>query len=79
MLAACGCRKWNRGNSKQNSKLLTPPNLSKSGDKVLEVTINLISAKTYQPLCSCIAEGQGSTEADDIRIAITRCLASLLN
>ena len=49
------------------------------GGYALEVTINLISAKTYQPLCSCISEGQGSTEADDIRIAITRCLASLLN
>jgi len=29
-------------------------------------------------VCSCTAEGQGSTEADDIRIATTRCLNKLL-
>ena len=26
---------------------------------------------------SCVAEGIGSTEADDIRIAINRCLSSI--
>ena len=44
----------------------------------IEVTIQFISAKTYTPICSCTAEGQGETEADDIRQAITRCLAGLL-
>lgn len=47
------------------------------GGYTIEVTINFIAAKTYKPICSCVAEGQGSTEADDIRIAITRCLSSL--
>ena len=42
-----------------------------------EVTINFISAKTYETICSCTAEGYGSTEADDIRKAITRCLTGL--
>jgi len=49
------------------------------GGYTLEVTISFVSAKSYKPLCSCVAEGQGSTEADDIRIAISRCLNSLLN
>lgn len=45
----------------------------------IEVTIQFLSAKTHTPICSCIAEGQGETEADDIRQAITRCLTSLLS
>lgn len=49
------------------------------GGYTLEVTISFIAAKSYKPLCSCVAEGQGSTEADDIRIAIIRCLDSLLD
>jgi len=44
----------------------------------IEVTIQIISAKTYTQICSCTAEGQGDTEADDIRQAITRCLSGLL-
>ena len=44
----------------------------------IEVTIQFISAKTTNKICSCSAEGQGETEADDIRQAITRCLSSLL-
>lgn len=48
------------------------------GGYTIEVTIQFISAKTSSLVCSCTAEGQGSTEADDIRQAITRCLASLL-
>jgi hypothetical protein len=48
------------------------------GGYTIEVTIKLISAKSYKTLCSCTAEGQGSTEADDIREAITRCLSGLL-
>jgi hypothetical protein len=41
----------------------------------LEVTIIFISAKTQETVYSCTAEGQGSTEVDDIREAITRCLS----
>lgn len=44
----------------------------------IEVTIQFISAKTHTQFCSCTAEGQGETEADDIRQAITRCLSGLL-
>lgn len=47
------------------------------GGYTIEVTIQFISAKSYTPICSCTAEGQGETEADDIRQAITRCLSAL--
>ncbi len=40
----------------------------------LEVTIQLISAQNHTVLCVGVAEGMGSTEADDIRIAINKCL-----
>ena len=43
----------------------------------IEVTIQFISAKTNEIICSCTAEGQGETEADDIRQAIKRALSSL--
>lgn len=43
----------------------------------IEVTIQFISAKTKQMICSCTAEGQGETEADDIREAIRRALDGL--
>lgn len=43
----------------------------------IEVTIQFISAKTNEMLCTCTAEGQGSTEADDIQIAINRALSGL--
>ncbi|MCF1750086.1 hypothetical protein [Mariniradius sediminis] len=45
----------------------------------IEVTIQFLSAKTNTTVCSCTAEGQGETEADDIRQAITRCLNGLLS
>lgn len=45
----------------------------------IEVTIQLISAETHNLVCSCTAEGQGETEADDIRIAIKRALSGLFN
>lgn len=45
----------------------------------IEVTIQFLSAKTNTTVCSCTAEGQGATEADDIRQAITRCLTGLLS
>jgi hypothetical protein len=47
------------------------------GGYTIEVTIQFISTKTNELICSCTAEGQGSTEADDIRQAITRCLSEL--
>ncbi len=45
----------------------------------IEVTIQLVSAKSNELISSCSAEGQGETEADDIRKAITRCLSALLD
>lgn len=45
----------------------------------IEVTIQLVSAKSNELIGSCSAEGQGETEADDIRQAITRCLSALLD
>jgi len=44
----------------------------------IEVTIQLISAKTNELACNCTAEGLGSTEADDIRIAISRCMNEII-
>ncbi len=49
------------------------------GSYTIEVTIQFISAKANTLVCSCTAEGQGTTETDDIRIATTRCLNKLLN
>jgi len=49
------------------------------GGYTIEVTIQFISAKSLTLICSCTAEGQGSTEADDIREAITRCLSGVLS
>ena len=43
----------------------------------IEVTIQFLSTKTNMPVCVCTAEGQGSTEADDIRKAINRALKPL--
>ena len=48
------------------------------GGYTIEVTIQFISATSQTPICSCTAEGQGETEADDIRKAITRCLTELM-
>ena len=45
----------------------------------IEVTIQFISAETKQMICSCTAEGQGETEADDIRQAIRRALDGLFS
>ncbi|MDR2912519.1 MAG: hypothetical protein LBV38_04365 [Alistipes sp.] len=44
----------------------------------IEVTIQFISARTHTLICSGTAEGQGETEADDIRQAITRSLSAVL-
>lgn len=45
----------------------------------IEITLQFISAATQNIVCQCTAEGQGSTEADDIRIAITRALDGLFS
>jgi hypothetical protein len=47
------------------------------GGYTIEVTITFTSAASHKTICSCTAEGIGQTEADDIRIAINRCLSSL--
>lgn len=47
------------------------------GGYTLEVTIAFVSAKTKEIIYSCVAEGQGSTEVDDIREAIHRCLSGI--
>lgn len=45
--------------------------------EILEITIQMLDSKTHEPLFICTAEGQGETEADDIRKAIARCLRDL--
>lgn len=45
----------------------------------IEVTIQFVSAYTQLPICSCTAEGQGETEADDVRKAIQRALEPLFS
>jgi hypothetical protein len=47
------------------------------GGYTMEVTIQFVSAQSSSLVCTCTAEGFGSTEADDIRIAIKRCLNEL--
>jgi len=49
------------------------------GSYTIEVTIQFVSSESSSLICSCTAEGRGSTEADDIRQAITRCLEGLLS
>lgn len=43
----------------------------------LEVTIMMLSASNHEVIYSCTAEGIGSTEVDDIRQAIHRCLSGI--
>lgn len=47
------------------------------GGYTLEVTIAIVAARTDEIVYSCVAEGQGSTEVDDIREAIHRCLSGI--
>ena len=47
------------------------------GGYTIEVTIQFVSGKSSELVSSCTAEGQGQTEADDIRQAITRCITAL--
>jgi len=48
------------------------------GGYTMEVTIQFVSNSNNEIISSCTAEGQGITEADDIRIAIERCLNELM-
>ena len=48
-----------------------------SSGYTLEVSIQILDAKTKELVYTCTAEGQGKTEADDISIAINRCLSEL--
>lgn len=43
----------------------------------IEVTIQLLDATTYELICNSAAEGMGETEADDVRIATTKCLDAI--
>ena len=45
----------------------------------IEVTLQLLSAKTHELICVSTAEGLGPTEADDIRMAITRALEEIFS
>lgn len=47
------------------------------GGYTLEVTIALVSVDTNEIVYSCVAEGFGETEVDDIREAIQSCLSGL--
>ena len=47
------------------------------GGYTLEVTIAIVTAETNEVVYSCVAEGQGATEVDDIREAIHRCLSGI--
>jgi hypothetical protein len=49
------------------------------GGYTMEVTIQFVSSSNNEIISSCTAEGQGITEADDIRIAIERCLNELIS
>ncbi len=40
----------------------------------IEITLQILAADTLEVLCTTTAEGMGDTEADDIRIAITRAM-----
>ena len=44
---------------------------------VVNYGVQFISADTNELLCSCTGEGQGETDADDIRQAINNALSSL--
>lgn len=47
------------------------------GGYTIEITMQILSAKTNEVICVVTGEGQGETEADDIRIAINRCLEEM--
>lgn len=45
----------------------------------IEITLQFLSAHNHEAVCISTAEGMGSTEADDIRIAINRALEEVFN
>ena len=45
----------------------------------IEITLQILSADNLEILCTTTAEGMGETEADDIRIAITRAMETIFN
>ena len=47
------------------------------GGYTLGVSIQILDITSRELLFTCSAEGQGETEVDDIREAITRCLKDL--
>ena len=51
-------------------------NMDFSAD-IIEITLQILSAKTNEIICVVTGEGHGETEADGIRVAIYRCLEEL--
>ncbi len=47
------------------------------GSYTIEVTVQLLSAESSEVICVGTAEGRGETEADDVRIAINRCMDTI--
>lgn len=47
---------------------------NKNGGYSTEIMIQFVSASTQKLICTCTAEGQGLTDADDVRQAILRAL-----
>ena len=47
------------------------------GGYTIEVTLQFISASTGELVCTTTAEGYGSTEAADVKQAVTRALKAL--
>lgn len=45
----------------------------------IEITVQITSAKDHEVLCVGTAEGQGSTETDDVRIAVDRCMTAIFD
>ena len=43
----------------------------------IEITLQILDANNHEVICTSTAEGMGSTEADDIRIAINRALEGI--
>lgn len=43
----------------------------------IEITIQILDASSHELIAKCTAEGLGSTEVDDTREAIDRCMQSL--
>jgi hypothetical protein len=48
-----------------------------TGGFTREVTLQFVSATTSDIICICTAEGMGSSELDDVEVAVTRCIQKL--